>query len=178
MAPISDSCVSVARSRASADSRQQLPVRPSSVRAASVLYKPSMGILSRLLNRAPKAPPMDVREIARAYGAVLASRKSMYADASALPYPKRTIKSALIAALSVIEDAQTREDLKAAYVMLAEFQEGIGAGPYPWELSATDSEGVDAIKRIVDAGSSFTEMPGKVAAESQALLDELKALGF
>jgi hypothetical protein len=84
----------------------------------------------------------------------------------------------LIAALSVIEDAQTREDLKAAYVMLAEFQEGIGAGPYPWELSATDSEGVDAIKRIVDAGSSFTEMPGKVAAESQALLDELKALGF
>lgn len=122
--------------------------------------------------------PAELQKIVVAYGDALASRKSRPTDASQLPYPKATIKSALIAAIAVTEDAKMREWLRSAFVQLADWQEGIGPGPH----SMVDLFGGDGLreeaKRISEAGPSMLKIGAEVIAEMQALLAELKALGF
>jgi len=120
----------------------------------------------------------DVERILHAYAAAILSRKSVISDASELPYPKATIKAALIAALSVTKDPKMREQLKSSFVSLADWQEGVGPGPYPFDPKMKDGEDTLAMaKRIAEAPSSFPEISAKMLAEGRALLDELKALG-
>jgi hypothetical protein len=137
-----------------------------------------VGLFARLFRRS--TPPSatrqfsvdDIEKIVHAYSSVLSSRKSMISDASELPYPKPQIKAALIAAITTAQDAKMREQLKAAFVSLADWQEGVGAGPYSFETT------VKMAKRIAASGPSLTEISAKVTAEGQALLDELKLFGL
>ena len=104
----------------------------------------------------------------------------MYSDASELPFPKPAIKAALVFAIKESDDPTIREQLKAAYVMLADWQDGIGPGPHSFEFSPAElADPMTAAKRIAAAGRAFTEkIPAKAAAEGQALLNELKSLGL
>ena len=127
----------------------------------------------------------DVEKIVHAYAAAILSRKSLISDVSELPYPKPIIKAALIAAISVTKDAKMQEQLKSSYVSLADWQEGVGLGPYPFDtpkkeeiLSMSDADALAVMKRIAAASPSYTDMTARVATEAQALLDELKALGL
>lgn len=62
-------------------------------------------------------------EIARAYGAALEARApGVVADTAALPYPKESIKWALLLLMGAIADPAAREPLKAGFVALAEWQ--------------------------------------------------------
>jgi hypothetical protein len=125
-----------------------------------------------------KGASADVEKIVRAYNAVNLSRKSVIADVSELPYPKATIKSALLAALSVTTDMKMREQLKAGFVMLANFQENVGPGPYPFDSKRRDGEDDAAMmKRIAATPAPFPEVAAKTLAEERALLAELKTLG-
>ncbi len=105
-----------------------------------------------------------------------------------MPYPKPVIKAALIAAISATKDAKMREQLKASFVSLADWQEGVGPGPYPFDttktkkediLSMSDADTLAMAKRIAATDTSaFNKISAKMLAEGQALLDELKALGL
>ncbi len=131
-----------------------------------------------------------VEKIVHAYSAAILARKSMISDISELPYPKPVIKGALLAALSLTTDAKMREQLKSSFVSLADWQEGVGPGPYPFDttdtakivsadfLSMSDAETLAMIKRMAPAMPAYKDMLVRVATESQALLDELKALGL
>ena len=48
------------------------------------------------------------------------------ADTSKLPWPKDTIKSALMTALHEIDDPQTRDQLVIGYLQLSDWQDGVG----------------------------------------------------
>lgn len=64
-------------------------------------------------------------EIARAYGEILEDSgrvRGAIADIGELPYPKDTIKWALLVLLAAITDPGRREPLKVGYVALAEWQ--------------------------------------------------------
>jgi hypothetical protein len=137
-----------------------------------------VGLFDRLFRRSAPPPAMqetsstDVQEIVQAYAASMSKTRSLVSDASELPYPKPQIKAALIAAISATQDAKMRERLKAAFVSLADWQEGVGAGPYSFESTTKMA------KRIAVSGPTLTEISARVTAEGQALLDELKLLGL
>jgi hypothetical protein len=144
-----------------------------------------MGLFSRLFHRSAPPPATkklsaaEVENIVHAYAAALSSRKSMISDASELPYPKATIKAALIAAISVTQNAAMREQLKACFITLAGWQEGYGPGPDSFALKQMDSEDTLAfVKRVAAASPAIGACESKVAAEAQAFYDELKALGL
>jgi hypothetical protein len=121
----------------------------------------------------------DVENIALAYLAVLVTRKSRPADASELPYPKATIKSALIVAIALTEDVQTRERLRSAFAQLADWQEGIGPGPHMLDVADRPGEDIRAnAKRIAEDAPAYLALSKRVTAEMEQLIAELKALGL
>jgi hypothetical protein len=120
-----------------------------------------------------------VQKIVHDYGAALESCKSTYADASELPYPKPVIKRAMIAAITMTQDAKMRETLKTSYMLLADWQEGVAAlGPDPFLQITPDDDIRESAKRISERGKPFMELHARVIAEMQALTAELKALGL
>jgi hypothetical protein len=143
-----------------------------------------MGIFKRMFRQAATAPsaPMtdaDSIKIISAYGKALLDRKSSYGDESELPYRKEQIKEALIIGIKQTRDPRLREQLKGAYITLAEWQAGFGRRRAAAEL--TDEELKDptkAMKRILDSGEDFLKLPDEVAAEAALLLADLKAQGF
>ncbi len=144
-----------------------------------------MGLLSFLFRRdTPRAPRSDLtpavaEKIVNAYGAAMASKRSVLADISGLPYSKERIKAALLVALSMTRDANMRERLKAGYVSLADWQAGIGSRPNPFDK--TQDETADpkaAAARIATDGGEFIEVMQRSVAEGAALRDELMALGL
>jgi hypothetical protein len=98
-----------------------------------------MGLLSKLLGRGrpreqaqPAITNEEVELVVNMYGALLARRAAglgIIADASELPYPKRTIKAALQIAIRQTSDSQIKEQLKVGYISLADWQEEVGPTP-------------------------------------------------
>jgi hypothetical protein len=91
-----------------------------------------MGLLDRIFGRAknesPSASaiaPAAAERIVQEYGAVLGSAAApapgCVADASALPHPKERIKAALVFALRATTDRGMKEQLKIAYISLADW---------------------------------------------------------
>jgi hypothetical protein len=150
-----------------------------------------MGFFDRIIRRdrsGTVAKPSDtitntilaagVEKIVKDYGAALESRKSQLVDASELPHPKPVIKRAMIAAISITQDAKMREALKSSFVLLADWQEGVGPGPHPFE-AALQIKDIRASANAVHAASpTYMALSAKVLAEMQELLAELKALGL
>lgn len=150
-----------------------------------------MGIFDRLIRRdrsATVAKTSDaitnttllagVQKIVNDYGAAQMSRNSTFADASELPYPKPVIKRAMIAVMSITQDAKMRELLKSSYVSLADWQEGIGPGPHLLETAMAIEDVRASAGAVCAASPSYMEINAKVIAEMQALMAELKVLGL
>ncbi|MFI4869434.1 MAG: hypothetical protein ACHQDD_08795 [Steroidobacterales bacterium] len=116
------------------------------------------------------------RAIVSAYADALRAKHSIAADASSLPYPKKRIKRAILFVLATSSDPAAREQLRSAYVSLADWQEGIGPGPYAFDITPSDVEHPRATaERIAAAGPVVPDIPARIAAETKVLLDELKA---
>lgn len=122
-------------------------------------------------------------EIVRAYGEALEqSTRAPGAvdDAADLPYPKETIKWALLLLLGALHDAAGREPLKVGYVALAEWQ----------DVVALESAGFDSfrLRRKLDPLALAKEFaargtPGQrsaaaARAEQTVLIAELRKKGF
>src|SRR5829696_8024078 len=62
-------------------------------------------------------------DIVSAYGEALEAKREPIADSRDLPYPKDTIKWAILVVLGAIRDPAQREPLRAGYVSLSEWQD-------------------------------------------------------
>jgi hypothetical protein len=150
-----------------------------------------MNVLKRLFHRAEAHPLSDqsVQTIINAYGAIMKRGTSLIRDTAELPYPKRTIKRALLRALQLVSEPEMRAHLRTGFLALSEFQpltadekealerwneavEGAGAG----ERSAP--EVLVAARAIADAAALVTSLQERIADEAQTLRKELRAAGF
>jgi hypothetical protein len=125
------------------------------------------------------AVPMSNAEaftITSAYGTLLADRGTSFGDVRELPYDKERIKQALIHRIRAGKDPKERELLRAAYVMLADFQPGLG-NRRSAELTADDlKDPSKAAARFLANGDDFTRVSREVAAEAGSLMADLKEL--
>jgi hypothetical protein len=120
-----------------------------------------------------------VQKIVNDYGAALASRNGLFADASELPYPKPVIKAAILAAISITSDEKMRALLKANFMSLADWQEGIGPGPHDMDVTTRPGETIqEQAKRFSQAAPVYMALHKRVATEMEGLLAELKSHGF
>lgn len=119
------------------------------------------------------------RAIVSAYGAILEKGPvpGTVADASELPFPKETIKRALILLLRKTEDPTLREQLKSGYTFLAEWQTGVGPVRLGPDVTNYDlSQGALAIAKKHEAEADAVEKWLAVAdAEREMLARELEA---
>ena len=122
-------------------------------------------------------------EIARAYGEILEDPRRVrgtIADIGELPYPKDTIKWALLILLAAIDDPGGRESLKVGYVALAEWQ-----AHADFETDAFDStrlrKKIDplALAKEFAARRTPQDRYAEAARDEQAtLIAELRRKGF
>ena len=122
-------------------------------------------------------------EVLGAYEGAQAHRKPEYAsvaDAAGLPYPKETIKWALLLLLGAIADPAQREPLKAAYMSIADWQlrEDVETGGFD---SARLRRKLDPLALAQELAARATPEDRWLAAsrdEQALLIDELKRRGF
>jgi hypothetical protein len=122
-------------------------------------------------------------EIVQAYGVALerSNREpGAVADANDLPYPKDTIKWALLLLLGAIREGAAREPLKVGYVSLAEWQ----------DRARCEAEVVDSarLRRKIDPLALAREFAERAPpedrciaaarAEQTVLIAELRRQGF
>jgi hypothetical protein len=120
-------------------------------------------------------------EIVGAYGEALAARLPGRAcDSASLPYPKETVKWALLVVLGAIDDAAGREPLKTAFVGLAEWQ-----ATADFESSSFDSsrlrKRIDPLELAREFAAHATpeqRFASAVRKESEALVEELRRRGL
>jgi len=149
-----------------------------------------MGLLDRLFGRskAKTSPtgtidPAFAQQVVNDFGAALganSARAGGVSDASELPHSKETIKAALLFALSFPQDERARDQLKAGYLSLADWQDGVGTSAHGLDFSKLDLEGdpVELAKNIQAQGLPPQELLDRVEAESQQLLSDLKNRGL
>jgi hypothetical protein len=114
----------------------------------------------------------EAEKIVQEYGAVLASSaltRGLVADTRNLPHPKERIKQALVFALRSTKELQMREQLKSAYILLANYQEGVGDTTVGLDLTKADLN--------LDLAEMKKWWP-LVVAELQALKFELEKQGL
>jgi hypothetical protein len=126
--------------------------------------------------------PSEVEAIVNAYGAALAEPTALgiVRDIRTLPYSKGEIKTALILALGVTYDAAARENLRTAYITLADFQPLSETEVRALQLwnSAPSHLSADLAKRLVVQGELVSTVQRRIADEANLLAQELEAEGF
>jgi len=122
-------------------------------------------------------------DIIEDYGEVLecsAPSSGCVADVSKLPFPKGTIKAAIITALNHIDDEQMKQHLKTAYIALADWQEGVGETDQGLDISNMDmSQDAAALaEAIVSQSESMEKWMAVHREDLNSLQSELSKLGF
>jgi hypothetical protein len=146
-------------------------------------YTAPMGILNRLFGGRSGVEPRGMTDdeavkIINAYGKAMMDKKSQFGELSDLPYPKTLIKEAIVHGIRVGDNPRFREQLKAAYIALSDWQAGFGSRPGAGELTAEElRDPAKAMARITAMADDFAKVPEEVAAEAALLQAELKALG-
>lgn len=127
--------------------------------------------------------PNSSNVVVAAFGEVLERSDpgpSAVADVKSLPYPKEEIKRAILAMLMVAADHQTREHLKVAYLSLAHWQNGVGPTVQGITLQTltTQMSFDDLIHELGPRGEEFKRWKPILKAETDALIDDLRQLGY
>ena len=147
-----------------------------------------MGLFSSLIDavRGGKVKPeMTVAHaelIVAAYGAILGSGPvpGAVADVSELPFPKEIIKQAVLLLLRTKGDPKLREHLKSGFIMLADWQSGVGPvrlGVDFTKFDLTQDAMVLAKRHKADADAAEKWL-AVAKAEQELLVKELQALGL
>jgi len=125
----------------------------------------------------------DVEVIIQAYGKVLetdAPAPGFVADESKLPYPKDTIKKAIIAGLKSLGNDQMKEYLKVSYIQLADWQVGVEPTNQGLDLSAINmNQNTESLaKAVLEKSTGSENWTAKVQNEQETLKQELQELGL
>jgi len=102
------------------------------------------------------------------------------ADERELPYPKQTIKQALLVLLKATTDPQMRGNLKAGYICLSDWQQGVGPNRVGFDISKITQTG-DALsiaKRIAATEEAAKPWLAKAEEENKILVADLREMGF
>lgn len=135
-----------------------------------------------------QAPPATMtagaaKKIVHEYGASLRSLSipgRWILDAGSLPDPKELIKQALILALLLETDPKQREMLKGGYIMLSDWQEGVGDEPVGLDVPRMElnADPKELAKRIHDPLDRMIKWQAVAKKEREALKSELQRLGL
>lgn len=122
-------------------------------------------------------------EILQSYGKILetaAPAPGTVADVNKLPYTKQQIKKAIIAALRSTGDSQMKEHLKVAYIVLSNWQEGVGEVNRGLDVSALDmnQDAESLAKAVLEQSSGAEYWTAKAQKEQETLERELQELGL
>jgi len=148
-----------------------------------------MGVFSKLFGKRPphtRDIPMTSAQavkIINAYGGFLeksAPTLGCVADASKLPFPKVQISEAILVGLSSATDPKMKDMLKAGYLELSNWQEGVGPEDRGIDTSklggGTD---IEAQARAIRAqAEGMDEWNNLVSAELALRVAQLKEKGF
>jgi len=145
-----------------------------------------MGIFSSLFgnNKKTSDSPMSVEratEIASAYGNVLENNAPVpgtFADTSKLPYPKSIIKQALTFLLNSNTDKQVKNHIKTAYLLLADWQEGVGPTNVGLDLTGMEisADPMQLVDKIASQNNDIEKWQTLGNEERQQLKTELDNL--
>lgn len=138
--------------------------------------------LERTEQNSESTDPEFVR-IVQAYGSFLETSAPIpgtVADVNKLPYTKQQIKDAIVAALHISEDPQMKEHLKAGYIQLSDWQEGVGESNQGVDVSALDmSQDTDELaKTALEQPEGAEKWNALAQKEQEALKKELQAMGL
>lgn len=117
--------------------------------------------------------------VAAAYGLALekhAASGSLVSDESKLPMPKPMLRIALLGLIRLEKDAKQREQLKAAYLMLADFQPGVGTAAVRISGVSTSGDIQAEAARIADEAGEFSKWGAMSLAEMENLKKDLEGL--
>jgi len=121
--------------------------------------------------------------IVQGYGKVIETARpapGTVADVNKLPYPKEQIKDALIVALRSADNPQEKEYLKTGYILLADWQEGVGESNIGLDLSNIDlNQDPNSLIENVQEKSKVSDYWMKVIQkEGEVLEQELRELNL
>jgi len=125
-------------------------------------------------------------KVVQDYGAAMHAKRAeghgCIADVQALPHSKERIKQALVLLLGATDDAQFREQLKSSYLLLADWQQGVGDAMVGIAPTA-DTQGRCAEEGAATSTQSaaweeWERWRPKVLQEERALKAELQQLGL
>jgi hypothetical protein len=148
-----------------------------------------MGIFSKLFGKnaaQSESSPMTAEQavhIIQAYGGVLeksAPTPGCVADVKKLPFPKAQISEAILIGLRSTSDPKMQEMLKAGFVELSNWQEGVGPDDRGIDtLDLNSSMDIEAQARAILAQSEgMDEWNALVVAEMKLRIAQLKEKGF
>lgn len=142
-----------------------------------------MGVFGKLFGRRNQSEIGfdEAREIVGTYGDLLGSGPvpGTVADTTELPYPKDTIKKAILVLLRETKDQSMREHLKSGYVALADWQPGVGPIRVGVDATKLDLSGdLNELAKLIEArNESAKDWLPKAKAELDLLVKELQQLG-
>lgn len=123
----------------------------------------------------------EAERIVQAYGEFLetnAPTPGTVADISKLPFPKEKIKQALLYAIKTSDDSELVSAMKTTYILLADWQEGVGN-----EDIGLDSSKIDMSKDIQNVAGDIKKMMhdpdgvlDKARQERERLVEDLERL--
>jgi len=119
-----------------------------------------------------------VHDYGVAMSSISAAGRGCIADVRRLPHPKERIKEALALMLGATDEADLRERLKSSYLLLADWQEGVGDTIVPMRLpeEAVDVSAAGAAKSA--AWEAWEKWRPRVLQEERALKAELQERGL
>ena len=147
-----------------------------------------MGIFKTLFGGNKEIPESTMSldsatKIASAYGDILENNAPVpgtIADDSKLPYPKSVIKQALTILLHTNTDPQMKEHIKTAYLLLADWQ--VGVGQTNVGLDFTNMDPTDDPKKfaeqVLSQSGSAEKWDAMAQKERLQLKSELQGLGL
>jgi hypothetical protein len=149
-----------------------------------------MGLFSRLFGRGKSTSesvsavsPDEIEKIINAYGTELAKGTAgagVVSDSKPLPFPKASIKAAIQFALRATLDTQMKEQLKIAYISLADWQDGVGPIPVGINLQNLDlnADPLALAQMLAAPDPKVTGFQKRADIEAQELEQELKQLNL
>jgi hypothetical protein len=149
-----------------------------------------MGLFSWLFGGKKSVPEEktsvpEEKKIVSEFGAFLESNQptpGTVADASKLPFPKDVIKESLVKCIKAEKDPQMKEVFQSAYIMLADWQEGVGETNVGLDVTnfdptlSSDDDMKKLANQIISQSKGFDKWKKIVAAEQAQLMKDLDTM--
>lgn len=139
------------------------------------------------LPQTPSAPELrtntEAEEVVQRYRRIMvddATSLGCVADERKLPDSKERIKKALLLFLAEEDDEQAREHLKTGYILLANFQPGVGEENVGIHVTNKDMAGSPESERtkVVTQSDVYEKWQPIVDKEFEELVNDLRKLGY